>query len=238
MTSYMIKYITISLLFFSSPVLSKSLNSLDVSIPSGWKLISTTTGDLNKDGVEDAVLVLEEINPANLKPNKILEPSVLNVNPRRLLVLLKTHGAYREILSKDSLLPSANDEDSPCLDDPLIEQGGISIRNGKLAIRLGTFLYCGSYGVNHRTFTFRLEKTRFRLIGYDYSEFSRSSGEASECSINYLTGKKKIITGLNYFFEERPKVLWSRISGEKTFYLDEISFNFYSNDGYSCDRDR
>ena len=234
MTPY-IKYITIVLLIVSSPAFSKSLNSFDAWIPSGWKLISTTIGDLNKDGVEDAVLILEEMNPANFKPNKMLGPSVLNVNPRRLLVLLKTHGAYRKILSKDSLLPSANDEDSPCLDDPLMEQGGISIRNGKLAIRLGTFLYCGSYGVNYRTFTFRLENTRFRLIGYDYSEFSRSSGEASECSINYLTGKKKTITGLNYFFEERPKVLWSRISGKKTFYLNEISFNYYLNDEHSCD---
>ncbi len=188
MTLYM-KYVTIALLFVSAPAFSKSLTSFDGWIPSGWKFISTTTGDLNKDGIEDAVLVLEKMDTANLKPNNALGVSILNVKPRRLLVLLKTHGTYRKILNKDNLLPSENDEDSPCLEYPLIEQGGISIRSGKLAITLGAFLGCGSYGVNRRTFTFRLENTRLRLIGYDYSEFSRSSGAASEHSINYLTGK-------------------------------------------------
>jgi hypothetical protein len=234
------KYAMLTLVFFATPVFSAPPNTFSAWVPKGWKLIATATGDLNRDGIEDAALVLEQTNPANLVSNESLGASFLNLNPRRLLILFKTPEGYRKILSRDNLLPSQNDVDAPCLADPLLEEGGISISDGKFFIRLGSWLSCGSYGVTHETFTFRFDNARFRLIGYDYSEFSRSSGEASEDSVNYLTGKRKRTTGQNEFEDStsnsKPEVSWSKISGKREFYLDKMIFNCNPSDEkyFSC----
>jgi hypothetical protein len=229
-----IKYVAFVLFFVATSAVSESSASFDAWVPAGWKLILTAAGDLDRDGISDAVLVLEQTNPANLKPHEGLGTSVLNVNPRRLLILLKTSDGYRNILSRDDLLPSENSEVSPCLDDPL-QEGGISVSSGKFIVELRAWLSCGSWGVTHRKFTFRLENNRFRLIGYDYREFSRSTGEGSEDSINYLTGKRRSVTGLNEFEDSKPKVLWSKISGKREFYLDDIVLDcYYSNNEPGC----
>lgn len=191
-------------------------------VPNGWKIIAQKTGDLNRDGMDDVVLVAEETNPANFKKNpEALGPQILNLNPRRLIILLNTPNGLKEVLSRDDLLPSQNEENMACLDDPL-EAGGVSIDRWNLVVKLQTWLSCGSYGVTNEKFTFRAEGNRFRLIGYDHSEFSRSTGEQSEFSINYLTGKKKIIEGLNAFEDSKPKVVWKKIPTKRDFFLDKM----------------
>lgn len=211
------------LAFLVAPAFAASPDPISKWLPNGWKLIAHKTGDLNRDGIDDVVLVTEETNPANFKENpEPLGPKILNLNPRRLIILLNSPNGLKEILSRDDLLPSENEENMGCLADPL-ENGGISIVGGNLAIELQMWLSCGSYGVTHETFTFRLQGTRFHLIGYDRSESSRSTGERSEFSTNYLTGKKKITTGLNDFEDSKPKVSWKRLSAKRAFFLDELS---------------
>lgn len=221
MISY-IKYVALALALVDTPAFSNTPSSFDVLIPAGWKLISTANADLNRDGVEDAVLVLEETNPSNIKPNDGLGPPVLNLNPRRLVVLVGTSNGYRKAFSRDGLLPSENQEGMDCLADPLAN-GGVSIVRGNLVIELQDWRSCGSYGVVNEKFTFQLQGTRFRLIGYDRSESSRSTGERSEYSTNYLTGKRKITTGLNDFHDLKPEVYWKRLPANRAFFLDEIS---------------
>ena len=216
-----IKYVALALVLVGTPAFSSTPSSFDVLIPAGWKLISTATGDLNRDGVEDVALVLEETNPSNIKPNDGLGPPVLNLNARRLLVLVGTSNGYRKAFSRDDLLPAENQEGMGCLDDPL-NNGGVAIVGDKLSIELQDWRSCGSYGVVKEKFTFRLQGTRFRLIGYDRSESSRSTGERSEYSTNYLTGKKKITTGLNDFHDPKPEVYWKRLPSKSAFFLDEI----------------
>jgi hypothetical protein len=210
------------LIFLATPAFSGVSDPYANWIPKGWDIIALETGDLNRDGIDDAVLVVEEANPANLKRNRESPGAdILNLNPRRLIILFNTSGGFKEILSRDGLLPSENEENNPCLADPL-DGKGVSINRGNLVIELQTWLSCGSYGVTNEKFTFRLEDTRFRLIGYDYSEFSRSSGEQSEFSINYLTGKIKMTEGLNVFKDSKPKVSWKNLPPKRNFYLDEM----------------
>lgn len=194
-------------------------------IPSGWKLISTATGDLNADGSDDAVLVIEENNLKNQKQNKGLGEMAINENPRRLLVLIKTPTGFQQFSNIEHFIPSAADLNSPCLADPL-EGGGVTVQRGLLKVSFQYWSSCGSYGVIHRTFGFRSEGKRFRLVGLDEWEFMRNSGERSEYSINYLTRKKKITTGLNEFEKSKSKsksrVEWKNISDSGPFYLDQI----------------
>jgi len=180
------RFAIIVLLLLSTPAFCKTPDTLAWKewVPAGWKIIHSATGDLNQDGRSDAVLVLEEDNPANRKSNDGLGDSVLNLNPRRLVILFQTASGYQKVASTDRFLPSENDADCLCLADPVGDRN-IHVSRGLLKIGLLYWVSCGSWGVTHRTFTFRYENNCFRLIGLDVSEFMRNSGESSEYSINY-----------------------------------------------------
>ncbi len=209
-------------------------SALEAWIPPGWKLIANATGDLNGDATEDAVLVLEQTDPANFKANDDLGAPILNLNPRRLLVLFNETGGYRPVFSRDRLLPGENDEISPCLLDPLMQDGGLSISRGRLMIDLRSWSSCGSYGVSHQKFTFRFDDGRFRLIGYDTWEFSRGSGDGSSVSVNFLTGQRKTTTGQNEFKPAQPTISWDRIPVRERFHLDEISLDCIEPETRAC----
>lgn len=226
--------LAVALLLGAGSAFAESPTYFEHWVPSGWKLISSATGDLNQDGVDDAVLVVEEVNADNLFENDGFGPPVLNLNPRRFIVLFNTQDGYQEFIIRDNLLPSEHNLDSPCLADPLLSEGDISIERGRILVALGTWLSCGSYGVSRQTFTFRFESEQFRLIGYDHTAFSRNSGEVTEASVNYLTGQKKTTTGGNMFEDTRPSASWSQISEPHQFYLEDISLDCFSSDGPGC----
>ncbi|EJE53890.1 hypothetical protein PMI14_01213 [Acidovorax sp. CF316] len=214
------------LAFLAAPSFAAPSDALAQWVPNGWKVITNNAGDLNRDGIDDVVLVTEETNPANFKkkPEGSPGPNILNLNPRRLVILLRSSSGLKEVLRRDNLLPSENAEDMDCLADPLAN-GGVSIARGNLVIELQDWRSCGSYGVVSEKFTFRTQGTRFQLVGYDRSESSRSTGERSEYSTNYLTGKKKTTTGLNDFRDFKAEVSWKRLPSKKAFFLDEISLH-------------
>lgn len=193
-------------------------------VPPGWKLVQSAVGDLNKDEQPDAVLVIQQDEPANIVEHDGLGVPELNLNPRRLLVLLYTANGYRQVLATDRFLPTEHDEHTPCLADPIEEGGGVGISRGLLTVNLTYWLSCGSYSVSSYQFKFRYEDDRFRMIGLDTDSFSRSSGEQYQTSINYLTGKRKRTTGLNMFNESKPEISWDTLEADKRrFYLDEMN---------------
>jgi hypothetical protein len=199
-------------------------SSYQAWVPPGWKLLLTTTGDLNRDGQDDVALILQQADPALVRKNDGLGAETLDLNPRRLVVLLHKADGLRKVASVDRFLPKENDAEQPCLEDPLAE-GGIQITRGLLQIDLQYWTSCGSWWVSHRTFSFRLESAgeRFRLVGLDGWESKRSTGERSEYSKNYLTGKQKITEGLNELEASTPTIKWKTIQGRTTFFLDEMT---------------
>lgn len=217
------KAIFLIVLFWNAAAFAKTPDSVSWQewIPPGWKLIRSAAGDLNQDGKDDAALILEKDDPAKRRPNSEMGAPVLNLNPRRIVILFQTAGGYRKVVSTDDFLPSEHDAESPCLSD-LLEEGGVQINRGLLKIDLHYWLSCGSSDVTHNTLTFRHENGRLRLIGLDAWDFSRSSGERTESSTNYLTGKQKLTTGLNEFEETKPETVWKSIPQTRSFFLDEI----------------
>jgi len=63
-------------------------------IPDGWKSIANISGDLNHDGKDDVVLVLEEDNSSNRIENNGLGAPILNTNPRQLMILFQADSGY------------------------------------------------------------------------------------------------------------------------------------------------
>ena len=190
--------------------------TVDDFVPKGWKEILTTNGDLNKDKLEDTVIVIEK--------DDVLGPDYLNLNPRILLVLFKQKDGTYILASKNDkgFIQSENDEENPTLMDTLT---GISIKNNTLRIKFDYFLSAGSYSASQTVFTFRFQNNRFELIGLDNNSFMRNSGEQEEFSINFSTNKMKTTSGRNMFDEElsKPKETWENINIKKKYTLDEMS---------------
>ena len=196
--------------------------------PTGWRVILATEGDLTADKKSEAVIVVEEQDGSKIIDNERLGEQKLNTNPRRLIILTPTAQGYRQIQSVDGFLPAEGDLESSCLADPLMEEGGIEIKKGILIVTLNYWLSCGSYGVTTDIYRFRQQGNRFRLIGKDSKSYSRSSGEGEDVSINYLTGRKREMTGITVIEPDeggsvaKPKTKWSRIAPE-TQYLDNVT---------------
>lgn len=186
-------------------------------VPAGWKLLKAVTD------THAAVLVIEQDDPANRAKNDGLGMPELNTNPRRILFLSHTIAGFKTIGSADTFLPPESDAETACLADPL-EDGGIDLKKGILTIDLHYWLSCGSYDVTHKSYKFRMQGGRYRLIGYDNFSYSRSTMEAEQSSRNYLTGKRKIVTGMRMDEDagrSTEKTVWKKVRRE-TFFLDAM----------------
>ena len=194
--------------------------------PAGWKVISAAEDRQTADGSGNAVLVIEKDDPANRIKNDGLGGPELNTNPRHLLFVTRTRNVGWVTGRIENFLPPEGDFESPCLADPL-EDGGVSLAKGVVTVSLHYWLSCGSYGVTHKEYKFRKEGARYRLIGLDVNSYSRSTGMGDESSINYLTGRKSVTSGVVVMEPEDgtkpgpPKISWSRI-GKQRFYLDSM----------------
>ena len=203
------------------PQKAKTVNDF---IPKGWKKILTANGDLNKDKLEDTVIVIEKEDKENIKKNDVLGPDYLNLNPRILLILFKQKdGAYILVAKNDKgFIKSEGSEDNPALMDTL---SNISINKNVLKITFNYFMSAGSWNTSSDTYIFRFQNNVFELIGYESDSYMRNSGDEEKISINFSTNKVKSTTGGNMFegTKDKPKDKWRNIKFEKKYILDEMT---------------
>ena len=203
------------------PQKAKTVNDF---IPKGWKEILTTNGDLNRDKLEDTVIVIEKEDKKNIKKNDGFGPEELNLNPRILLVLFKQKDGTYILASKNDkgFIKSEGNDDNPALMDTLDD---IIIKNNVLKIVFNYFMSAGSWWTSTDIYIFRFQNNVFELIGYESNAYMRNTGEEEGTSINFSTNKAKITTGGNIFEEKEnnPKDEWRYLKFEKKYILDEMT---------------
>ena len=203
------------------PQKAKTVNDF---IPKGWKKILTTNGDLNKDKLEDTVIVIEKEDKKNIKKNDGFGSEELNLNPRILLVLFKQKDGTYILASKNDkgFIKSEGNDDNPALMDTLDD---IIIKNNVLKIVFNYFMSAGSWWTSTNVYIFRFQNNVFELIGYESNAYMRNTGEEEGTSINFSTNKAKITTGGNIFEEKEnnPKDEWRYLKFEKKYILDEMT---------------
>ena len=203
------------------PQKAKTVNDF---IPKGWKEILTTNGDLNRDKLEDTVIVIEKEDKKNIKKNDGFGPEELNLNPRILLVLFKQKDGTYVLASKNDkgFIKSEGNDDNPALMDTLDD---IIIKNNVLKIVFNYFMSAGSWWTSTNVYIFRFQNNVFELIGYESNAYMRNTGEEEGTSINFSTNKGKITTGGNIFEEKEnnPKNEWRYVKFEKKYILNEMT---------------
>ena len=203
------------------PQKAKTVNDF---IPKGWKKILTTNGDLNKDKLEDTVIVIEKEDKKNIKKNDGFGPEELNLNPRILLVLFKQKDGTYILASKNDkgFIKSEGNDNNPALMDTLDD---IIIKNNVFKIVFNYFMSAGSWWTSTNVYIFRFQNNVLELIGYESNAYMRNTGEEEGTSINFSTNKAKITTGGNIFEEKEnnPKDEWRYLKFEKKYILDEMT---------------
>lgn len=180
-------------------------------IPKGFVLSSTSIGDLNKDGVDDKVLLVKGTDKGAFVKNEYGE--LVDRNRRGIIVLFKKDNQYEQVLKNLNCFSSEN-EDGGVYYAPELS---LEIGKGNLYVNYAH----GRYG--YWKYTFRYRKGDFHLIGYDISE--GGAVVEKETSINFLSKKKQVKVNTNSSAEggdEEFTETWSDITVNKLLKLREI----------------
>jgi len=181
-------------------------------IPKGWKSIIVKKGDLNKDKIDDVVLLIQKNDPKNFrKVEQTPYGSVDNAdfNPIVILVLFKdTNSQYNLVAKNDKgFIPSEGKVYEKTL-ETIVDEDSISIKNNTL--RIYTFWEGPRAASSSTNYVFRYQNNRFELIGLEIRSGGNSSYtdyESFVASINFST--KKLIktkeTG-KYDSDEKSKI--------------------------------
>ena len=174
-------------------------NKVEEFIPKGWKSITIKKGDLNKDKIEDVVLIIEKNDSKNIKKSEsTYETSVVhNFNPRIILVLFKDKNSQYNLVAKNEngFIVSEGrsyEEGFEKLASPNNDKlsDSIAIKNNTLHIYT---YFEATRSSNSTEFIFRYQNNRFELIGLESNGNGASGGyvENSNYSFNFSTKKLK-----------------------------------------------
>jgi hypothetical protein len=180
-------------------------------LPKGFVLSEKISGDLNRDGLEDCVLIIKGTNKSKIVADE--NRGKLDRNRRGIIILFNKRDNF-ELAVKNYDCFSSENEDGGVYFPPELS---IEIRKGNLYAHYGH----GRYG--YWQYTFRYQNSDFELIGYDAS----NGGVVieSETSINFLTRKKQLKVNTNENAQGGDEVFketWKNIIVSRLVKLSEI----------------
>lgn len=185
-------------------------------VPKGYVIFDKIVGDLNKDGIEDCVLIIKGTDI-----NKVITDEFrgeLDRNRRGIIVLFKKNNQYELALKNEACFSSENEDGGVYFAPEL----SFEIKNGNFYAQFAH----GRYG--NWEYTFRYQNSDFILIGYDInyrSNFVSDWVTFDAVSINFLSKKKlkKEITNVTADGKETYKETWEKLTSKKLFILSEIT---------------
>ena len=157
-------------------------------IPKGWKSIIVKKGDLNKDKIDDVVLLIQKNDPKNFR--KVEDGTNLDFNPVVMLVLFKDTNSQYNLVAKNEkgFIPSEGKVYEKVL-ETIVDEDSITIKNNTL--RIYTFWEGIRASASSTNYVFRYQNNRFELIGLEIIN-SGTNGDDLEFntySINFSTKK-------------------------------------------------
>ena len=173
-------------------------------IPKGWKSIIVKKGDLNKDKIDDVVLLIQKNDPKNFR--KVEDGTNLDFNPIIMLVLFKDTNSQYNLVAKNEkgFFPSEGKVYEKAL-ETIVDEDSISIKNNTLKIYT---LWEGprAASTSSTTYIFRYQNNRFELIGLDAQNISGDTEyvDTTNYSLN-LSTKKLIIHNMSEKLESNVK---------------------------------
>ena len=165
--------------------LQKQGRGVEDLVPKGWEH-TEATGDLNKDGIVDLVVVATPNFKENTKTRD--DGYVYNFNQPLLAVYFGTAEGKMQLWRQyDQVIPARQDEYVSIDANLTITEKGV------LRISLETFASMGGWGTENSNFSYRYQDGDFYLIGKENQSMSRNTGEMETTSENYLTWRRQVV---------------------------------------------
>ena len=169
------------------PALAEEGRNLEELLPKGWEA-QHGTGDLNKDGIEDIILIAHPNFPENKKKRD--DGYEYDFNPAILAVYFGSPtGVYQRFKVWSKAVPHREDE---------YTEIGVELSvtpKGAVDFNVSSWSSMGTADTGSTTYRYRYQSGDFYLIGEETSWHNRMTGEGEKTSINYITGKKSITSG-------------------------------------------
>ena len=153
-------------------------------LPKSYVVFEKIIGDLNKDGIEDCVLIIKGTNKSEIIIDE--NRGKLDRNRRGIIILFNKNDYYELAVKNKNCFSSENEEGGVYYAPELL----IETKKGNLYISYAH----GRYG--YWGYTFRFQNSNFELIGYDES-YNHGPVVNSETSINFSTKKKLVKVNTN-----------------------------------------
>mgnify|MGYP000501218230 CR=1 FL=1 len=184
-------------------------------VPNGYVIAEKIYGDLNKDSLNDCVLLIKGTDKKNII--NVENKGELDRNRRGIIILFNNNDDY-ELAIKNYNCFSSENEDGGVYFAPELS---ISIEKGNLFVHYSH----GRYG--YWMYNFRFKNSDFELIGFDSgykSNFVSDWVTFDEVSINFLSKKKlvKEVIKLNENGNETFKETWGKINVNSLLKLSKI----------------
>ena len=162
-------------------------------IPKGWKKLIVEKGDLNKDKIDDVVLLIQKNDPKNFREAKsgymYMPIENANFNPIIVLVLLKDKDSQYNLIAKNDkgFIVSEGKAHEEVLQS-IEDSNSITIKNNTL--RIYTY-FEAIRGGSSSTYIFRYQNNKFELIGLEITEGGTYGDdmEFNTYSLNFSTKK-------------------------------------------------
>lgn len=175
-------------LFAATPNFKFTGKTVDELLPSGWIVQSRDTGDMNKDGVKDLLLMLQDTLSEPDPQCRTFYVAVCWGSKEGIYSLFGVYsfGSGCELALEDEAFPA---------DGPYRKTSELyaSINStGSMRIFIRTQFWLASHQLIETTNLFRFQNGDFYLIGSEHYQYGTSGGSAGYgygSSKNYLTGK-------------------------------------------------
>lgn len=155
-------------------------------VPDNWESIFET-GDMNKDGIADLVVIATPCHKDKMTVRN--DGYVYNFNQPVLAIYWgNQNGGFKLFMQYDNVIPARPSEFVDITPSLTINNKGV------LEISLETFASAGSWEQPTTTYKYRYQNGDFFLIGKDEEVIKRNTGMITETSENYLTHKRIITT--------------------------------------------
>ena len=181
-------------------------------VPKGWE-VNQATGDLNKDGIDDLVLVVKPDFSENTKTRD--DGYVYNFNQPILAIYFGApNGSFKQWNEYHDVIEA--DGEGVSVDVALVVT-----KRGTLSLTTEIFHSMGSWGNDKYTYVYRFQHGDFYLIGKQTECMMRNTGEIEIVSDNYLTWKRLTIKDNAFEDNYKKKETWSQLPKTKLQKLGE-----------------
>ncbi len=191
----------LTILFFSICVLGYSqnqktiypnfigLNSNEVENNLEWEILEKVTGDLNKDGNDDQVLILESKD--SIPEKRCSDCELLKTKPRIILVLLKQDDKQKVIVQNNKFIARGD------------EGGMANYIEPELSINDGLLNIYYQYTRSIQSYTFEFKNDRMEIVKAESMGVHSASGNYENDKYDFINGT--LISRTGNISEEESK---------------------------------